>query len=95
MFYSIEDLKKIVKEAVREELLFGHFQIRKDNPKSLQSQEPRDIYSVEEAAGYLHMSIPTLRKNYTKKIIKRIQQGRKITFKKVYLEEYLEKYTIK
>jgi excisionase family DNA binding protein len=88
-FYP-EDFKKLIKEAMEDglqKLLHGvaYGQNGGDDQK---------IYNVEEAAVYLNMAVPTLRKKYKKHIIKYIQEGRKITFRKKHLTEYLDKYTV-
>ena len=95
MQYTPDQLKKIIKEAVREELLFGHYQVKKVGKKHAVSESAKDIYIVREAAQFLHMSVPTLRKKYANKIIQRVQEGRRVIFRKAHLEQYLEKYTIR
>lgn len=54
-----------------------------------------EIYTREEAAKYLRMSIPTLERKYKAGEISYIKSDRTVTFKKSFLDEYIRKHTVK
>lgn len=87
-----EQLKRLIKEALREELFKAHLTVHREENVPV-APTSKEIYTVKEAATYLSMAVPTLRVKYSKKTIVYIQEGRKILFKKAHLDEYLSKFT--